>query len=175
MVGGLGTLGGPLLDPRHETAEARAHFLDGVLLAAVHEQLAAGAGATQRELWYRLKTLEAERTDERARLADRLPWARRGVWLGGLAALVVVLGAAMIVYTMRGGVSAVIWTDVVQMFIYLGGAVGALSVILYRLPAGALQAIPPEKISLINAGSATSPAATAHDSLSNVSMEMTKT
>lgn len=36
--------------------------------------------------------------------------------------VVVVLGAAMIVYTMRGGVAAVIWTDVVQMFVYLAGA-----------------------------------------------------
>ena len=36
--------------------------------------------------------------------------------------VVVVLGAAMIVYTMRGGVSAVIWTDVVQMFVYIAGA-----------------------------------------------------
>ena len=35
---------------------------------------------------------------------------------------VVVLGAAMIVYTVRGGVSAVIWTDVVQMFVYIAGA-----------------------------------------------------
>lgn len=39
-----------------------------------------------------------------------------------VSALVVVLGAAMIVYTMRGGVSAVIWTDVVQMFVYVAGA-----------------------------------------------------
>ncbi|MEZ5285464.1 MAG: hypothetical protein R2712_11805 [Vicinamibacterales bacterium] len=36
--------------------------------------------------------------------------------------VVVMLGAAMIVYTMRGGVSAVIWTDVVQMFVYIAGA-----------------------------------------------------
>ena len=36
--------------------------------------------------------------------------------------VVIVLGAAMIVYTMRGGVSAVIWTDVVQMFVYIAGA-----------------------------------------------------
>ena len=35
---------------------------------------------------------------------------------------VVVLGRAMIVYTMRGGVAAVIWTDVVQMFVYVAGA-----------------------------------------------------
>jgi SSS family transporter len=39
-----------------------------------------------------------------------------------VSVLVVVLGAAMIVYTMRGGVSAVIWTDVVQMFVYIAGA-----------------------------------------------------
>ena len=39
-----------------------------------------------------------------------------------VGAVVVVLGAAMIVYTMRGGVSAVIWTDVVQMFVYAAGA-----------------------------------------------------
>ena len=28
----------------------------------------------------------------------------------------------MIVYTVRGGVSAVIWTDVVQLFVYIAGA-----------------------------------------------------
>ncbi len=35
---------------------------------------------------------------------------------------IIILGAAMIVYTMRGGVSAVIWTDVVQLFVYVAGA-----------------------------------------------------
>jgi SSS family solute:Na+ symporter len=40
----------------------------------------------------------------------------------GVSWIVVVLGVAMIVYTVRGGVSAVIWTDVVQMFVYLAGA-----------------------------------------------------
>jgi SSS family transporter len=35
---------------------------------------------------------------------------------------VIVLGTAMIVYTVRGGVAAVIWTDVVQMFVYVAGA-----------------------------------------------------
>src|SRR6187402_3486533 len=34
----------------------------------------------------------------------------------------IVLGAAMIVYTVRGGSAAVIWTDVVQMFVYVAGA-----------------------------------------------------
>jgi SSS family transporter len=35
---------------------------------------------------------------------------------------ILILGVAMVVYTVRGGVSAVIWTDVVQMFVYLAGA-----------------------------------------------------
>lgn len=48
----------------------------------------------------------------------------------------VVLGAAMIVYTMRGGVSAVIWTDVVQMFVYVAGAVAVAVALLNRIPGG---------------------------------------
>ena len=49
---------------------------------------------------------------------------------------VVVLGTAMIVYTVRGGVAAVIWTDVVQMFIYLAGAIVVLSALLSQIPGG---------------------------------------
>lgn len=49
---------------------------------------------------------------------------------------VVVLGVAMIVYTTRGGVSAVIWTDVVQMFVYLGGALVIVAALLARIPGG---------------------------------------
>ena len=50
--------------------------------------------------------------------------------------VVIVLGAAMILFTMRGGVSAVIWTDVVQMFIYMLGA-GAVAIgLLNRIDGG---------------------------------------
>ena len=49
---------------------------------------------------------------------------------------VLVLGAAMIVYTVRGGVSAVIWTDVVQMFVYLGGALLVLFGLLGLIEGG---------------------------------------
>jgi solute:Na+ symporter, SSS family len=50
--------------------------------------------------------------------------------------VVVILGAAMILYTVRGGVAAVIWTDVVQMFIYIAGA-GAIAVaLLARIEGG---------------------------------------
>ena len=49
---------------------------------------------------------------------------------------VVVLGAAMIVYTVRGGVSAVIWTDVVQMFVYIAGALVVFTGLLHLIPGG---------------------------------------
>ena len=49
---------------------------------------------------------------------------------------VVALGAAMIVYTVRGGVSAVIWTDVVQMFVYVAGALLVFFGLLQLIPGG---------------------------------------
>jgi solute:Na+ symporter, SSS family len=53
-----------------------------------------------------------------------------------VTAVVIVLGAAMIVYTMRGGVSAVIWTDVVQMFVYIAGAGAVAIALLNRIDGG---------------------------------------
>jgi solute:Na+ symporter, SSS family len=50
--------------------------------------------------------------------------------------VVVVLGAAMIVYTVRGGVSAVIWTDVVQMFVYIAGAAAIAVALLTHIQGG---------------------------------------
>jgi len=49
---------------------------------------------------------------------------------------VCVLGGAMIVYTVRGGSAAVIWTDVVQMFIYVAGALVIFFALLSRMPDG---------------------------------------
>ena len=49
---------------------------------------------------------------------------------------VVALGVAMIIYTVRGGVSAVIWTDVVQMFVYVGGALLVFFGLLQLIPGG---------------------------------------
>src|SRR5688500_18532412 len=50
--------------------------------------------------------------------------------------VVIVLGVAMILYTMRGGASAVIWTDVVQMFIYILGAGAVAIALLNRIDGG---------------------------------------
>lgn len=49
---------------------------------------------------------------------------------------VVLLGTAMIVYTVRGGAAAVIWTDAVQMFVYIAGALLVFSSLLDRIPGG---------------------------------------
>ena len=39
-------------------------------------------------------------------------------------------------YTFEGGMTAVIWTDVVQMFLYVGGAILSFFVILHQIPGG---------------------------------------
>jgi len=62
---------------------------------------------------------------------------------------IVILAVITLAYTYAGGVRAVIWTDVIQMFIYLGGAVGAAIVLLSGLPSGGL---PADKLSIIRSG-----------------------
>jgi solute:Na+ symporter, SSS family len=47
-----------------------------------------------------------------------------------------VVGAIMIVYTVRGGAAAVIWTDVVQMFVYVAGAAAVAWQLLAQIPGG---------------------------------------
>jgi SSS family transporter len=58
-----------------------------------------------------------------------------------VSATVVVLGGAMIVYTTRGGAAAVIWTDVIQMFVYLVGAIVVLVTVAHAIPASWPEAI----------------------------------
>jgi SSS family solute:Na+ symporter len=49
---------------------------------------------------------------------------------------VLVMGAATILYTYLGGMSAVIWTDVIQLVIYLLGALLAAWILLGKIPGG---------------------------------------
>ena len=49
---------------------------------------------------------------------------------------ILVLGVAMIVYTEEGGVTATIWTDTIQMFVYLLGALVCLVAVIHTLPQG---------------------------------------
>ncbi|MGA9116766.1 MAG: sodium:solute symporter [Bacteroidota bacterium] len=61
------------------------------------------------------------------------------------AVAILVLAGMTLVYTYGGGIRAVVWTDVVQMVVYLGGAAAAAWVLLDALPPGALARIPPFK------------------------------
>ncbi len=49
-----------------------------------------------------------------------------------------VLGTVMIVYTEEGGVKATIWTDVIQMFVYITGALVVLFTLIDVLPVESL-------------------------------------
>ncbi len=52
-----------------------------------------------------------------------------------IIAIIIITGFTFI-YTYTGGMKAVIWTDVVQMFLYLFGATVALFVLLDKIPGG---------------------------------------
>ena len=52
---------------------------------------------------------------------------------------IVLMGALATLYTVLGGIEAVVWTDVLQVAILLGGAVLALGVIVCSIEGGALQ------------------------------------
>lgn len=54
---------------------------------------------------------------------------------------IVGLGAAMILYTEEGGVAATIWTDTVQMFVYLAGALVCLVAVVVALPVSVPEAL----------------------------------
>jgi SSS family solute:Na+ symporter len=49
---------------------------------------------------------------------------------------VVIVIALTLLYTLEGGMKAVIWTDVAQFFIYLAGSVATFLVLLHRVPGG---------------------------------------
>jgi len=64
-------------------------------------------------------------------------------WLGAagtataiLVLSMIVMGVATIIYTFLGGMTAVIWTDLIQLVVYLGGAIVAAIVLLNRIPGG---------------------------------------
>lgn len=60
-----------------------------------------------------------------------------GVAIGtGDVASIAILSALTLLYTFEGGMTAVIWTDVVQMFLYVGGSLVALATVCHRIPGG---------------------------------------
>lgn len=50
--------------------------------------------------------------------------------------IIALIGLVTIIYTYIGGIKAVVWMDVVQMLVYVGGAIGAMFVLLGEVPSG---------------------------------------
>src|SRR5919198_645457 len=48
----------------------------------------------------------------------------------------IVIGVVMIIFTFYGGMEAVVWVEVVQLGIYIGGAVAAAIVLIRDIPGG---------------------------------------
>jgi SSS family transporter len=53
-----------------------------------------------------------------------------------LVPMIVVLGIVVIIYTMLGGIRAVIWTDVTQFCIMFGGLAATVAIVVYSIPGG---------------------------------------
>src|ERR1700678_4247291 len=54
----------------------------------------------------------------------------------GEVSSIAIITALTLIYTFEGGLAAVIWTDVVQTAIYVGGTLGGLVTILHLVPGG---------------------------------------
>ena len=54
----------------------------------------------------------------------------------GEVASIAIITALTVIYTFEGGLAAVIWTDVVQTVIYIGGTLVGVGVILHLVPGG---------------------------------------
>ena len=54
--------------------------------------------------------------------------------------VIILTSAAIILYSMMGGLKAVIWADAMQGIILIGGAVLCLAILLFKMPEGPMQA-----------------------------------
>ncbi|HVN20860.1 MAG TPA: sodium:solute symporter [Dongiaceae bacterium] len=54
----------------------------------------------------------------------------------GQVASIAIITALTLIYTFEGGLAAVIWTDVVQTIIYVGGTIVGLATIIHLVPGG---------------------------------------
>jgi SSS family solute:Na+ symporter len=55
--------------------------------------------------------------------------------------IIVVTGISVVIYSMMGGIEAVVWTDAVQGILLIGGALACLFVIFFTIPGGAGEVI----------------------------------
>jgi SSS family solute:Na+ symporter len=49
---------------------------------------------------------------------------------------ILIIAGVTVIYTILGGIRAVVWMDVIQMCVYIGGALLAVGILLSRLPQG---------------------------------------
>ncbi|MBN2167497.1 MAG: sodium:solute symporter [Marinilabiliaceae bacterium] len=56
-----------------------------------------------------------------------------------IATIIIITGAAIILYSMLGGIQAVIWTDAIQGIILIGGALSCALIIMFKMPEGPMQ------------------------------------
>lgn len=49
---------------------------------------------------------------------------------------ILVMGVFTLLYTYHGGIRSVVWVDAIQMFVYLGGALAALGILIGAVPGG---------------------------------------
>lgn len=54
----------------------------------------------------------------------------------GMIASIAITGIVTLIYTAFGGMKAVVWTDVIQFFLKVGGAIAAFVALLWKLPGG---------------------------------------
>ena len=64
-------------------------------------------------------------------LSSSVPWLPH-LWLWSI----VIVGMLTLVYTFEGGIAAVIWTDLIQLVIYVGGSLLAAYMLLHLTPGG---------------------------------------
>src|SRR5205814_1847297 len=64
-------------------------------------------------------------------LSSSLP-GMPSLWLWSI----IIVGVLTLVYTFEGGIAAVIWTDLIQLIIYVGGSLLAAYELLHLIPGG---------------------------------------
>ena len=54
---------------------------------------------------------------------------------------IIAIGAVMILFTLIGGIEAIVWIEVVQLLIYIGGAIAAAVILAQNIPGGLAEAM----------------------------------
>ncbi len=69
-------------------------------------------------------------------MSDELEWLASATGVSSLAWAVVMIGTIAVVWTLMGGISTVIWTDLMLFLVFVIGAISAFITICYNLDGG---------------------------------------